>query len=54
MSRTKWHGLEQRKANYRTREWVKSLSDADAKRMNIDKEKAIKNLNNRLSDSKPH
>ena len=38
MSRTKWHGLEQRKANYRTREWVKSLSDADAKRMNIRKE----------------
>jgi leucyl-tRNA synthetase len=46
MSRTKWHGLEQRKANYRTREWVKSLSNADAKRMNINKEKAIKNLNN--------
>ena len=40
MNKTKWHGLEQRKANYRTREWVKSLSDADAKRMNIDKEKA--------------
>ncbi len=38
MSRNKWHGLEQRKANYRTREWVKSLSDADAKRMNIKKE----------------
>ena len=41
MYKTKWHGLEQRKANYRTREWVKSLSDADAKRMNIKKEEFL-------------
>jgi len=46
MYKTKWHGHRQKKAQRETREWVKSLSDADAKRMNIDKEKAIKNFNN--------
>jgi len=38
MSKTKWHGHRQKKAQRETREWVDSLSDADAKRMNIKKE----------------
>jgi len=44
MNRTKWHGLEQRKAQIKTKRFIRNLSDADAKRMNIDKEKAIKCL----------
>jgi len=39
MSRTKWHGHRQKKAQRELREWVDSLSDADAKRMNIKKRK---------------
>ena len=35
MSRTKWHGLEQRKAQIKTKRFITNLSDADAKRMNI-------------------
>ena len=38
MSRTKWHGLEQRKAQIKTKRFIRNLSDADAKRMNIRKE----------------
>jgi len=39
MNKTKWHGHRQKKAQRELREWVDSLSDADAKRMNIKKRK---------------
>ena len=46
MYQERWHGWTQKKAQRKTREWVKSLSDADAKRLNINKELTIKKLKN--------
>ena len=41
MNRTKWHGLEQRKAQIKTKRFIRNLSDADAMRMNIKKEEKL-------------
>jgi|TARA_B100000900_G_scaffold410311_1_gene427897 hypothetical protein len=35
MSKNKWHGWQQKKANIKHKKWLENLSDEDRTRMNI-------------------